>query len=449
MRSAARWCICVAITMVGLTVPGRDPFAQVNGVHVLIEPWGGFANYAKNVNLDDSGVFGGRVGLMLHRYVGIEGHYGFLKTDSFEGPLPWRTTGSLPVKDVDVKHYGVDLALNLRPSAWFNPYVLGGWQEGKLEPPGGPESFENGFEFGAGVKLRPASRVAIRVEFRDGLWKFPSPPAPVPPGKDAVDNQFYTAGIEFALGGSTGPPPDADRDGVRDSKDKCPDTPMGCRVDENGCPIDSDGDGVCDGVDQCADTPRGTAVDARGCPTDSDNDGVTDDRDKCPNTPAGIKVDKDGCPIEVIERETELLNTGMIRLSDIHFETAKWDIMPDDEPRLATVGEVLLRWPQLRIEIGGHCDWRGSRAYNHDLSHKRATAVLEWLLAHYPGLNREQFTVKGYGEDKPIATNKTDTGMAKNRRVEFVVLNREVLKKEVEKRRLLRQGEGAPSDTTR
>ena len=95
----------------------------------------------------------------------------------------------------------------------------------------------------------------------------------------------------------------------------------------------------------------------------------------------------------------------------------------------------------MRIEIGGHADWRGSDAYNLDLSNKRANAVLEYLVGKYPQITREQYTAQGYGEKVPVATNKTVEGMAKNRRVEFKVLNTEELKKERERRRLLQKGE--------
>src|SRR5262245_21073285 len=109
MRSPLKWSLPLAAVVLTLVASHRDSLAQVNGVHINVEPWGGFANYAKNVNLDDHAVFGGTVGLMFHRYIGIEGHYGFLKTDTFEGPLAWRTAASPPVKDLDVRHYGANL----------------------------------------------------------------------------------------------------------------------------------------------------------------------------------------------------------------------------------------------------------------------------------------------------------------------------------------------------
>jgi len=159
----------------------------------------------------------------------------------------------------------------------------------------------------------------------------------------------------------------------------------------------------------------------------------------CDNTPEGVRVDKDGCPIEVSEKETQLLDTGMIRLSNINFETKKWDIKPESYEGLDEVGKILVQWPQLQIEIGGHTDSRGSDAYNQELSQQRAQAVLDYLTGKFPNLNPSQYTAMGYGEGKPIANNKTELGRAQNRRVEFKVLNRETLRKEIEKRKLLKK----------
>jgi OOP family OmpA-OmpF porin len=238
---------------------------------------------------------------------------------------------------------------------------------------------------------------------------------------------------------ATGCPMDSDGDGVFDGLDKCADTPKGAKVDATGCPMDSDGDGVFDGLDQCADTPHGAKVDAKGCPTDSDGDGVFDGLDKCPDTPAGAKVDRDGCPIEVTEKETELLDTGMIRLNNVNFATGKADLLPEDSPTLDVVGQVMLKWPQLQIEIGGHTDNRGGAALNQRLSEARANSVLKYLLDKFPTLGAGQFTAKGYGLTRPLVPNTNDLNRAKNRRVEFTVLNKETLKKEVERRKLLQK----------
>ena len=91
------------------------------------------------------------------------------------------------------------------------------------------------------------------------------------------------------------------------------------------------------------------------------------------------------------------------------------------------MGEILEKWQELRIEIGGHTDSWGEDDYNLNLSQRRAQAVLDYLQGKF-SIPRQQFSAKGYGESKPVAGNDTPEGRAKNRRVEFTVLNREVLK---------------------
>lgn len=167
--------------------------------------------------------------------------------------------------------------------------------------------------------------------------------------------------------------------------------------------------------------PRSTSV------PDSDGDGVPDDRDKCPDTPRGDQVDDRGCTLSA--REIELLDTGTLSLQDIHFETEKAVILPESYPALDEVGEILTKWDELRIEIGGHTDSWGDESYNQDLSQRRAQAVLDYLAGKF-AIDPGQYRARGYGESQPVAGNDTEDGRARNRRVEFKVLNREVLKRD-------------------
>jgi OOP family OmpA-OmpF porin len=213
-----------------------------------------------------------------------------------------------------------------------------------------------------------------------------------------------------------GCPTDNDGDGVPDGKDKCPDTPKGATVDATGCPKDTDGDGVLDGIDKCPDTPKGATVDATGCPKDTDGDGVLDGIDKCPDTPKGEKVDAVGCPLPksaplfTPEKKT-------LVLEGVNFEYDSATLTPGSLAVLDTVAASLKDWPEVRVEIGGHTDSRGSDAYNEKLSEKRAASVLEYLASK--GIDAARMAAKGYGESKPIADNATDEGRAKNRRVEL------------------------------
>jgi outer membrane protein OmpA-like peptidoglycan-associated protein len=129
----------------------------------------------------------------------------------------------------------------------------------------------------------------------------------------------------------------------------------------------------------------------------------------------------------------------MNRLNNVNFAFGKADLLPEDFPTLDVVGQVMMKWPQLQIEIGGHTDNRGSAAFNQKLSEARANSVLKYLLDKFSTLGAGQFTAKGYGLTRPLVPNTNDLNRAKNRRVEFTVLNKETLKKEVERRKLLQK----------
>jgi outer membrane protein OmpA-like peptidoglycan-associated protein len=196
-------------------------------------------------------------------------------------------------------------------------------------------------------------------------------------------------------------------------------------------------------------------VDAKGCPSDADGDGVCDGVDVCPNTPRGSRVDAHGCPSERSPLESELLDTGKIRIENFQFDRKKGVIQPQSLAAVEEAGRVLQQYPQLRVEVGGHTDNRGSKAQNDEISEARARAVLDHLKATFPSVPVDQYTVKGYGFSKPVAPNTTDAGRTRNRRVEFRVLNPGALRTERDKRRSVRGGvpapapAPAPADTTR
>lgn len=170
--------------------------------------------------------------------------------------------------------------------------------------------------------------------------------------------------------------PDADRDGVPDSADKCPNTPVGVKVDATGCPLDSDGDGVADYKDQC------------------------------PGTPAGVKVNQLGCP----KREP-------IVLKGVNFAFNSAELTPPSLTILDGVAEILTKHPDVKVIIAGHTDSIGTAQYNKKLSQRRTESVRNYLISR--GVNAANLTAVGFGEEKPIASNDTDEGRANNRRVEL------------------------------
>jgi len=437
--------------------------AEPIGSHWELTPFAGYTMFdgklrfpGSNLPLTDNLNAGVRFAWLSKSWYGIEGAAGFTPTSE-------DVTGG---KDFDWSHASANFVISPAVGRWGGPFAFVGGGFNQAKPSAGAHESNGTLEFGGGLRFWMTDNLGIRLEGRDVSFKSYNGP------DEKLHNMILGAGLIFALGGT---PRDTDADGVPDKKDKCPGTPHGAKVDATGCPLDTDGDGVFDGLDQCEGTPKGATVDAKGCPSDADGDGVLDGLDQCPGTPKGavvdekgcpkdadgdgvpdgidqcpdtpksLKVDAKGCPIEVTERETELLDTGMIRLQNVNFETNKADILPDSYSTLDAVGMLLTKWPQLKLEIGGHTDSRGSAAKNQKLSEARAGAVRSYILQKFPTLDPNGFTVKGYGKTRPIVPNTNELNWAKNRRVEFVVQNKDVLKKEIERRRLLQQNEGTPA----
>ena len=181
--------------------------------------------------------------------------------------------------------------------------------------------------------------------------------------------------------------------------------------------VDSDHDGVADDLDRCPNTPRGVKVDRSGCPLDSDHDGVRDDLDQCPGTPVGTKVDDKGCPVPMATKSAEVTAAGTWIYKDIQFETNRSDLKESSYPILNEIVAALKAQPNLKIEIQGHTDNTGAHAYNVRLSQKRAESVQAYLESK--GIDSARMTSKGFGPDRPIDTNNTKQGRARNRRVEL------------------------------
>jgi OOP family OmpA-OmpF porin len=312
-----------------------------------------------------------------------------------------------------------NLTLFLSQDQRFTPYLTGGM--GLLDASGALDGQEFAWNAGFGFLYHLSHVTSLRLDARNVSFRHP-----VTGSTEWLENEEVFAGLSIGLGGKPITNNDEDGDGVPDRLDECPGTPKGARVDARGCPKDADGDGVYDGIDECPDTPGGCVVDARGCTKDADKDGVCDGVDRCPDTPAGAKVDKWGCPIT--QKEQELIETGRIRLENVYFDTAKSTIKSQSFAVLDEVASILGKYDDLDIEIGGHTDARGAEAYHQTLSEARANAVLDYLVTKH-GLRRARLIAVGYGESQPIATNDTAAGMAKNRRVEFKVLNPEALKR--------------------
>ncbi|MDN6310341.1 MAG: OmpA family protein [Psychroflexus sp.] len=369
--------------------------------------------------------------------------------DGFSGELAASLNKISDMGDVevnDLSFYSLDAAvqysfMELIGTNFFDPYISLGLGYYWLDDKG-----ESTFNGSAGANFWVTDKVAFTLEtsYRNTFES------------TGIDYFQHSLGVKIGFGGTDtdgdgvydkhdecpNTPglkefngcPDSDGDGIPDKDDKCPDTPGlpefdGCAdtdgdgipdpQDEcpevagskelNGCP-DADGDGVPDHEDDCPDE-KGPAEN-NGCPwPDTDGDGVLDKDDMCPEV-AGTKANN-GCP-EVTDKVQKELNDYA---KTINFSTGKTTITKDSQEALDAIIAILDEYPNAKFTVEGHTDTVGSAKNNMELSEARALSVKNFLTDN--GVDEFRLSSKGYGETKPIKTNKTNSGRAANRRVEI------------------------------
>ncbi|UZO80215.1 DUF5723 family protein [Aquimarina sp. ERC-38] len=250
----------------------------------------------------------------------------------------------------------------------------------------------NAIDFYFGLKV-PIYHRKVKDQDGDGI-------------KDKVDECPLQPGPAANFGC---PWPDNDNDGLLDKDDTCPEVPG---PEENkGCPWpDTDEDGLLDKDDACPEVAG--PQENNGCPwSDTDNDGVADKDDQCPDV-VGTVVNN-GCP-EVTE---EIQNTLNEYAKTILFNLGKSSIKEESDAVLQDIVAILNEYPTAKFSIEGHTDSSGSNITNQKLSDARANAVKTYLIDK--GIDQFRLSAIGFGEDRPIASNKTKVGRAQNRRVEI------------------------------
>jgi outer membrane protein OmpA-like peptidoglycan-associated protein len=335
---------------------------------------------------------------------------------------PFQSSNSSPV---ELKGYAAWDALQ-----WLQVFVGGGF--GLAQGWGLPD-----WRLFGGLRVGPPGEAAP-----------PKPPAPRNSDGDGLDDAADRCPAEAGLAARQGcPDGDSDGDGIADSTDACP-TKAG-PAENKGCPdVDGDGDGLVDRLDRCPAQPEdrdgfedgdgcvdpdddgdgvpdvadaGARVagvaDNRGCPdTDGDGDGVVDRLDNCP-TEAGTAANS-GCK----QVQAVALQAGKLEIREaVSFATNRALIERRSFALLDNVVAVLKAHPEItKLRIEGHTDNQGDDEKNLKLSQARAEAVRDYLVKK--GVDGTRLVPQGFGETKAVADNATEAGRAKNRRVEFNIV---------------------------
>lgn len=297
----------------------------------------------------------------------------------------------VPDEDIEVWAFAMNALYHFNPDGPFVPYLSAGFGGMYFDVDGYDDDSDYMMNWGAGAKYFISDDTALRLDLRhvldyhsDREWDRTS-------GDDLDHNFLASAGLYWQFGGPALPPPaplDSDGDGIPDLRDKCPDTPLGVKVDAVGCPPKEEV------------PPPPKVVDG-----DDDGDGVLNSRDKCPDTPKDVIVDEYGCPIKFTLH--------------VEFDFDRSEVRPEYREALAQAAAFIRKYPETKFLVAGHTDSRGTEAYNVALSERRAAAVKKYLVEEF-GIAAHLMTPRGYGESQPIDTNDTDMGRQHNRRVEVI-----------------------------
>lgn len=156
----------------------------------------------------------------------------------------------------------------------------------------------------------------------------------------------------------------------------------------------------------------------------------TEKRNNPENSEIPMVTIADGEQATIIETESDTLNNSdennfalntIHTFQNIHFSFDRYMILGTEKLELQRVSDYLEAHPELGITINGHTDSMGTADYNKRLSAKRAKAVADFLIEI--GISRHRISWEGHGNSNPVATNDTEKGRRKNRRVEFVISN--------------------------
>lgn len=259
-----------------------------------------------------------------------------------------------------------------------------------LQGPGGPylhldamAGDETLLNVGLGWDFLFANAFGIRAE---ALWHHQSNDTDE---ADEYKEPMFNLGVRIPFGKAPEPPPPAAPATVIATPPPPPPPP----VCSDG--LDNDNDGLID-----------FPLD-KGCESPEDGD-ETDPAPRCAPPEPGAAVSLEGCAVG-----------DVIVLRGVNFEFDKATLTVNAKTILDGVADALQKRSDIKVELGGHTDGKGSDSYNAKLSDRRAKSVKDYLVAK--GIAADRMSTKGYGESMPVATNETDEGRELNRRVELKV----------------------------
>jgi OOP family OmpA-OmpF porin len=369
-------------------------------------------------------IYGARAGYNLTKHFGVEALFDFVDSSSPNG------------SDINMYRYGGELLYHFFPDNRFVPYLAAGYSGLHFDAKGIDGQVHGAFDYGLGAKYFLNDSFALRGDIRHLVYKM---------DKQSNNNLEYTLGAYIPFGGARPaakpvepppappvvvPPPPAPAPAPPVVVPPPPAVPTasltvnpatvtkgqsatlnwksqnasGCDIQPGIGPVPPQGARA---ITPAADTSYNLSCSGAGG-TATSAAGVTVIVPPPAPAPAPL-TPKAAAAAERFCSKPAVIN--------IQFDTNKSDIKPQYEADLKNLGEFLKEFPKAKGEISGHTDNVASKGYNEKLSQGRADSVKQYIVEKF-GIAADRIATKGYGFSKPVASNKTKEGKAKNRRIE-------------------------------
>lgn len=221
---------------------GASAQAQIDGPQFEATLLAGMGRLESNLEMKSDALLGMRLGFYPSPQIGVEASVDRLATERRHPTQTERSLGLFALRAVRRVH----AVSSVSPYAALGIGVTRlNWESAAWNSLSGVAAL--------GVNFNVLRSTALRVESQFFVGSF---------GGDLRQNLGLQVGLSWGFGQDS----DQDRDGISDTRDRCPNTPARALIDANGCPYDADADGIYDGLDLCPDTELGSVVDAVGCP---------------------------------------------------------------------------------------------------------------------------------------------------------------------------------------
>jgi OOP family OmpA-OmpF porin len=402
-----------------LVISAATAFGANKAEQFSISPVIGGYTFDGRQHLDTNLIYGVRAGYNFTDNFGIDALFDYVITE------PTKSKNK-----VDMYRYGGELLYHFIPENPFVPYLAVGLSGLNFDATGVDKKPRAAFDYGLGAKYFVSNNFALRGDVRHIIYSYNS---------QTKNNLEYTLGAYIPFGGAASaakpveltpaptPSPVAESAAAPSLAPPAPPTASliitsatvtkgqpatlnwksqnasGCEIQPGIGPVPLQGFRA---VTPAASTSYKLVCSGDGGTATSTADVtvlVPPPPAPAPITPKAAAAAKRFCSKPAILK--------------IRFDTNKSDIKPQYEADLKNVGEFLQDFPKARGEISGHTDSVASNAYNQKLSERRAESVGKYIIRIF-GIDPGRITTKGYGETKPIASNKTKEGKSKNRRIE-------------------------------